>query len=125
MLAFAQSVPVESTANTIEMITQGSAAAAVIIVVILFLSFIKAERKDNANLRTEDATRNAKERERDAEERKSERETFRSALAIIVSDHEKVMQPIVNELRELRDDTVRIEGKIDRLSDRTGERKAG
>lgn len=118
MIALAQSVPVESTTNVIEMITQGSAAVAVIVVVILFLNHIKAESKENANGRTEDAARTAKERERDAEERRSERELFRSSLAHIVSGHERVMQPIVDELKELREDTVRIESKIDRLSER-------
>lgn len=117
MVAFLQSPPVDSTVSLVELVTQGGAAVAVIVVVVIFLNSIKQERKDNAAARLEDAARASKDRERDSQERQSDRELFRSSLAHIVSGHERVMGPIVDELKELREDTVRIESKIDRLHD--------
>lgn len=118
MFVLLETVTAQTTSNSSDMITQGVAASAVIAVVVIFLAFLKEERKENREGRAADAAQNEKERERHSRDSQSERELFRASLAQIVTGHERVMQPIVDELKELRDDTVRIEGKIDRLSDR-------
>ena len=101
-------MPQSETVEMLKLVANGSAVVAVIAVTVMFLRFIKAERKASSEER-------AIESKQGRDERAIERKAFADALDRVVSANQSAMRDLSEGIDDVRDTTNQINTKLDNL----------